>query len=359
MWNVLLQRAIEAGQVEFEARAVWGLATANLYSGSPLRARSYIERYCELVDLRGDRASRILAERYEGAILHMLGEQTAAQTALESFIDHYVRSEDRFVRVGHLWDHSVMATALLAKVMWLQGRPATAQRLSAQAESAARLQGLVIPLCYVLLESAIPLACLSGRWDDADQALRTLEEVAARAALAIWQAGGRCARLALQAARGAPVVPEDIREALIAVHTAGFTVHVTWLSCLLAGAAIDQDQALFALELLDRAMEHAEQAGERWCVPEILRLQYLAAEQQSALRPEYRSDDLLIRALDLARAQNAVRWEIRLAPHLARRRGAQGKLPEGREILREALARLLEDEIAPDLQSARQLLDDL
>jgi hypothetical protein len=93
----------------------------------------------------------------------------------------------------------------------------------------------------------------------------------------------------------------------------------TWamLPYLMAAAAElswDEGNTTAARRLLDRATELVRLTGERWCEPEVMRLQarFMPDETQQPI-------GLLQRALDLARGQGAKLWELRIARDLGKR----------------------------------------
>lgn len=109
-----------------------------------------------------------------------------------------------------------------------------------------------------------------------------------------------------------------------------------------------------AVALLNRAAALVQSTGERWCEPEIIRLQaqFSARDAEHALR-------LLTTSLNLAREQQAKLWELRAATSLANLWLEQGNRQEGRDVLAPVHACFTEGLTTPDLVAARSLLDRL
>jgi predicted ATPase len=63
-------------------------------------------------------------------------------------------------------------------------------------------------------------------------------------------------------------------------------------------------------------------------------------------------------AIEVARAQSALSWELRAATTLLRLRAARGDAREAREALARVLGRFTEGFGTPDLREARALLDE-
>ena len=103
--------------------------------------------------------------------------------------------------------------------------------------------------------------------------------------------------------------------------------------------------------LLARAAELARLAGERWCLPEITRLQarFNAVDANESVA-------MLREALAVARVQEAKLWELRAATDLARLLCARGERDAARELLAPVCAWFTEGLDSPDLVAARTVL---
>jgi predicted ATPase len=77
-------------------------------------------------------------------------------------------------------------------------------------------------------------------------------------------------------------------------------------------------EAELALLRVDESIARCEQSGERWFLPELLRI-------KAELIPGEDAGALLLRARDLARQQHARAWELRIATSLARERGGEAR----------------------------------
>ena len=71
------------------------------------------------------------------------------------------------------------------------------------------------------------------------------------------------------------------------------------------------------------------------------------------------AEDLFHEALDIARQQEALLWELRAALSLARLRRKQGRDGEARQLLAPVYDRFTEGFEAPDLRAAKALLDQI
>jgi len=71
------------------------------------------------------------------------------------------------------------------------------------------------------------------------------------------------------------------------------------------------------------------------------------------------AEEEYLSALDCARSQGAVSWELRAATSLARLRRDQGRSADAKGLLEPVYERFTEGFATTDLRAARALLDDL
>jgi predicted ATPase len=107
--------------------------------------------------------------------------------------------------------------------------------------------------------------------------------------------------------------------------------------------------------LVDICVDRIANGEQRCHFPEVLRLRgWLRARMGMPVPAEADLDA----AIQLARAQSALSWELRAATTLLRLRAARGDAREAREALARVLGRFTEGFATPDLREARALLDE-
>ena len=111
-------------------------------------------------------------------------------------------------------------------------------------------------------------------------------------------------------------------------------------------------------QLLEEALQGAEDTGERWFEAELHRLrgELLLAPATS---DEARAEACFGRAIAVAREQNARMLELRGAASLARLWAGQGRRREGLDLLVRTFGWFTEGFDTPDLREAKALLDEL
>jgi predicted ATPase len=108
------------------------------------------------------------------------------------------------------------------------------------------------------------------------------------------------------------------------------------------------------LEIVDEALVRCEARDELWYMAELLRIKGELAILEGAA--EVAAEGHFARALDVARRQQALSWELRAATSLARLWKDQRRIAEGRELLGSVYGRFMEGFDTADLRAAKSLL---
>jgi predicted ATPase len=112
-----------------------------------------------------------------------------------------------------------------------------------------------------------------------------------------------------------------------------------------------------ALDAIDDAIARAERTEELWQIAELLRVKGELVLLKDAAPQAAAAEDCFERALDWARRQGALSWELRAAASLARLLRDQGRSAEGLALLQPVYDRFTEGFDAADLEMAKALLD--
>jgi predicted ATPase len=113
-----------------------------------------------------------------------------------------------------------------------------------------------------------------------------------------------------------------------------------------------------ALDVSDDAIARAERTEELWQLAELLRVKGELLLLQDAA-PQAAAADYFKQALDLARRQGALSWELRAATSLARLLRDQGCPAEAQALLQPIYDRFAEGFETADLKAAVAFLDTL
>jgi predicted ATPase/DNA-binding winged helix-turn-helix (wHTH) protein len=290
--------------------------TTLLWGGRPREARQYLERVVRLPAAPGDR---------QGAI--------------------YYNPNDR---------------AVLARALWMQGL--TDQALHEARLSVEELQGTDPPLqlCRILYQGICRIATMTGDFATADREIARLIDVATGFNAHVWVTSGHLLKGQLLVERG------EFAQGLLLLRD-GFETcdrtgwHISYaefksaLALGLAGTG-RLDEALVALE---GAMAADRKGGHGWYAPELLRIKAEVLRQQATDRSTLAAEDCFDQAAQMARAQGALFWELRIALSVARLRVSQDRRHEARAPLASVYDRFTEGFAAADMQAARTLLEEL
>jgi predicted ATPase len=154
----------------------------------------------------------------------------------------------------------------------------------------------------------------------------------------------------------APEAVQSTNAGVTAARTLGSTAwHPLWFSYL-ARAYVDLGQFDEARRCIGEAMTAVEATKEKWCEAEL----YRTAGEIERLGPEpdtAEAEAYFMRALAVARAQEAKSWELRAAMSMARLWREQGKRNEARDVLTPVYNWFSEGFDTLDQKEAKTLLD--
>jgi predicted ATPase len=110
------------------------------------------------------------------------------------------------------------------------------------------------------------------------------------------------------------------------------------------------------LATINEALARSVTTGERWCAPELLRIKgelllSSGVPDRSAAEQCFRG------ALELARRQGALGWELRAATSLVELLRTQDGSADAKVVLQTVYDRFTEGFATADLQAARAILD--
>jgi predicted ATPase len=176
----------------------------------------------------------------------------------------------------------------------------------------------------------------------------------------LWHAYGRCHQGLLSIKRG------DIATGLGLLRASldeiggpefAFFLRLATLVDVRAEALACAGEIDGALDALTEATERVERAEELWIIPEFLRRKGELLMVRGASGDATMAEDHFRQALDSARRQGALSWELRAATSLARLWNGQNRRTEALALLQPVYDRFTEGFDTPDLKAAKALLD--
>jgi predicted ATPase len=357
-WTRALAIARSLGDVEYQLRALWGLWSYRLSSGEYRAALVFARRFRGLTAKPPDPADRVIADRMIGTMLLYLGDQINARRHIERMLSRYVDPLHRSHTIRFVWDQRVAGDIVLAVILWLQGFPSQAMRTAQRTIESARASDHTISLCYTLARAACPIALWVGDLAAAERYVSMLLDHSAKLAMAVWQAESRCFKGVLSIKRGR--VDTGLRllgTALDELRETGSVPRYTEFLGALAEGLAGAGQVAEGLAAVDEALERSESNEERWCIAELLRIKGELVLLANAPDAAGTAAGYFRQALDGARRQGALSWELRAATSLARLWRDQNRTKEARELLAPVYDRFTEGFETADLKIAKSFLD--
>jgi predicted ATPase len=355
-------KALELAEVMDDTRyrlgAIFGLFAYRLTTGEYRDALSLAEKFRTVATQTVDRSDVPIGSRLIGLALHILGDQPGARRHLEPL----VRSRVVAARSSHIilyqYDQRVLLDCYYARVLLLQGFGDQARRLTESLVDYARTRDHVLSFLYALLIAACPIALHVGDLTTADHHVRLAFDLAARHALEVWKAWAQCFEGAVLIKRGDNRAGSQLLQSAIerlrepAIHH-----HISLLLAELAEGLGGAGQIAEGLGVVDEALARAERTEAGWCLAELLRRKGELLLLQRVPSAVATAEACFQQALDVARRQGALSWELRSATSLARLWRGQQRVNEARKLLGPVYRRFTEGFATVDLIAAKALLD--
>jgi predicted ATPase len=278
-----------------------------------------------------------------------------ARRHLERVLAHYVPPAQKWQFVRFQVDPWAGARSYLARILWLQGLPDQAMLTAERSVADARATNHAISLGNALAVAACPIALWAGDLAAAEHYTEMLLDHSTRHALARWRAFGRCYQGMLVIQRGDSAT--GLRLLLAAFAEPATAESAARLFAFLISAASGRTgQIVDGLAMIEEAIVRSEHSEERWLNAEVLRIKGELFLLQDAPGAAVMAEDHFRQALDLARRQGALSWELRAAMSLARLLRDQGRSADAMALLQPVYDRFTEGFDTADLKAAKALL---
>ncbi|WP_338112432.1 hypothetical protein [Rhizobium gallicum] len=326
----------------------------HLRTGEFRTALHYAERCSVIAGTLEDAVSTTLAHSLMGISLHLSGELGRARTAVEAALWRGPRS-DRTTTNYLGFDGRILAGAILARTLWLQGYPDRAVGQALQTIKDAETLDHPLTLSIALVW-AVSVFLWVGDLESADKHINRLFSQAEFHSLGPYLAVGRGFTGEVAIRRGdASSGVDSLQRSLAELHAAPYELLTTPLNIALIQGLAATGRFSEAFALIENTIRLVEANGELCYLPELLRINgglVLAA-------PHPANDDAepyFKRALELGRRQGARAWELRTATELATLLAARGQRQSARALLQPVCDWFAEGLETADLKSAARLL---
>lgn len=299
-------------------------------------------------------AARALAHSLLGISLHHIGDLGGARLALEAAL-HSGRGSNRTSTIYLGFDGHNLASATLARTLWLQGFPEQAIEVARQTVKDAAHMDHPVTLSIALIW-AVSVFLWTGDIESAGKYTDWLISHAHSHSLAPYLALGRGFEAKLAICRGdASEGVDSLQRCLEKLHAARYELHTTPFNMGLAEGLVAIGRSREAMTLIDETIASVEANGDLCYMPELWRVKgkLICSTPEPNLKD---AENCFTRSLGLSRGQSARSWELRAAIDLAQLTFAQGQRKRARELLKPVFEQFVEGLQTADCRTAKRLI---
>jgi predicted ATPase/DNA-binding winged helix-turn-helix (wHTH) protein len=326
-----LALAIELDDVDYQLRAIWALWAQRINNGEAAETLTLANRFAVVAERAPDSQDRMIGQRMRGKSLHYLGDFVGSRRETEQMLERYTPPPQRSHVIRFQYDQRMTAQIILARGLWLQGHADQALVLVEQMIAEGLALKHTLTQAQILSDAASFIALWAGDLPLAVRYTKMLREHTMLHALDVW-------RTYADAFEGEILIRQGkahdgiatLRRAIQSLEAAGFVLYNTAFEGFLAEGLMACKRHDEADAIVSGALARCQGSGEAWCVPELMRVRALslAARARTA-----EAISLLIDALEIARSQGALAWELKLASTLAGIDDGGGATDRLREIV--------------------------
>jgi predicted ATPase/DNA-binding SARP family transcriptional activator len=349
-----LELCEDIGTPKQQCRILSGLSIFHYVRGGYKKAQQLARETMIYGQQTGDKMLIILGHWVLGISSFALGEFQEANASFEQIADFY-RSQQHHRPFVHLRgvDAGLSGQAYMACCLWILGYPDQAQRISQEVLEKAIEIGHAFTLADVLRYGGCEFDKILGDATALKQHSQELIRLSQEKQFPAWLSAGRiCLGEALvmlgSYQEGIHLIEEGVFENISRNVRCNFSGSL--LSKVLA--FIDLGDVENGLAALKETEDLIEQTGEGYMEAEYWRVRSKVELLQDH---EDAAEVSLLKAIEIAKRQHALSWELRSALDLAQLWRKQGKAEAVRSVLLELTSRFTEGFDTPDLKQALAL----
>ena len=353
-WETALDAARASQDADLVAQVLGGLARCEMLSGRHTDALAHIHELQRIAkglksDWAKDEGDLLLAtvEIFQAQLPKALGR-------LEQLVEREAWKPLPCRRGMQQVAPRLQLAANFAATLWLTGAPTRAALVAE--ETVREAQGTAHPhsLCQILCMGMTAVALWNGHVDRASHYAAELARLVSRYELTIWKPVSLCLDVLVACADGARVPAEELLaacDAMLALPPPLVRpIYLTMIAdeLVMRGHLIEARLPIKAAH----AKLHASQ-GERWPIPELLRIEAALASRSGDGRT---AEQLLLQSLGFAEKAGATGWSLRSAMGLARLRRDAGREREAEAVLAPIVSRVVDGAGTKDFDEAQAFL---
>jgi class 3 adenylate cyclase/predicted ATPase len=361
--RLLIERAEALGEPTEEPMllfsVLYGLWVANLVAFNGGVMRELAIQFSALAAKQSATAPLMIGRRIMGLSLLHTGDFTEGRTHLDHAIALYNPAEHRDLATRFFGQENGAAILSWRSIAsWLLGYPDAALADAEQALRLAREAEHLATLVYVI-NFSVWSYIHGGDYKTAAKLVDEYVLLQKQLGSSFWEGWGMMQRGCLLALTGkASEAVQTITSGVEFLRSTGTTMWMPLFLSYLARANAEIGQFDEASTKISEATTAVETTNERWHEAELNRVAgeiALRAPQPDVAKAEA----YFVRALEVARQQQAKAWELRAAMSMARLLCAQDKRGRARDILAPVYGWFAQSFDTLDLRQAKLLLEEL
>ena len=342
------RRAVEIadriGVAKLKVEPLTSQAVFQLELGNYFAAVEACETLADVAKASHDSLAILIAERAAAQAYHFAGDHSRSRMLADRVLNHPARAIPLAYSQASV-DKAVSMRIIVARILWLEGRADQAWQVVEESLRLASSDG-PFALCQALALAGCPIALWRGD-PGVHVHVEKLLQFSMRYTLHRWHALGLCFQTVRAEEQGraaaAPgvVLADDLAPRPISVMHRDLlaTVSDRWI-----------DEATIA---------RARSGFSGWCAPEVLRVSGEREARRGGADAQTRAEATFLDAIEQARAQRALAWELRAVISLARLLSRTGRAAEAQACLQPVYDRFTEGHQTSDLRTAAELLREI
>lgn len=346
------------GDPEHLLPVLFGQAIYCINHGKTLDGLGMANRCWSLAKNSGDRIALLVAHRAMGSALLQLGRFADAKTHLEPILPLHDPERDRALASQYIVDPGVSGGAFFALALWVLGYPEQALAARDKVFGLAPKLNHANSSAFACFFAGAQLSELVGDVDSLNSFVGKATELSQRYQLPTWSAhatvlAGWALAQRGQLEQGIVLCGEGIAK----LRKIGTEYHLSHYFCLLAVMHAWMGNSEACLRALRDSKDHVTATEEHFWEAELYRTE--GEIGLSLGEPMNTCEERFLRAMHLAREQQAKSFELRAAVSLARLWKSRSRLQDARDLLAPLYGWFTEGLDTCDLKEAKALLAEL
>jgi class 3 adenylate cyclase/predicted ATPase len=338
---------------------LFGLRSVYLVRGEIIRAHELSEQLVELAQAENDTDHLIEARLALGNTSHLQGMLVPGRIQFEQALQLYDPSRHRSHVSVYGLDPALFCRCKITWLLWFLGFPdqalESARRLVDFAKEVSHPHSLVLALIHACVVHEF-----RREWRSDQLVAEEVAKLCAEQGFAslLGQANAYVGRAMAEQGH----VEEGIalvKRGLAEMRAAGAVLYQVKFLSDLAQSCRRAGRTAEGLEAVAEALAMIDKTAEHLCEPELWRLKGELALQGGLQGCDGEADQSFLKAIDIARQQEAKSWELRATTSLCRLWQQMGRSEEARRLLADIYGWFTEGFDTGDLREARELLEAL